>query len=317
MPVPGGSSPGMPDDPYNTASNRGNMSYNETDGDMSTGNGSGIRLGTGTGTEVGKGMTSGGMGGKGMSLGMGMGIGIGMGKGGKGSIASMGFAHPSHRLALLSGHVHQVLLPNKIAQRIRTAKEEEMLQIANAAIAREAVDKELEIARQGLLQVLDKEQQIAHAAAQSAASAARFMRLRPIYSHGSAFIPHNAYPGPNGQAGAVDMSSRSLGPASNTVHHSLPAPMHHHNNSSGPLQRVGSQNHLPAPIGTGVGVGGIPPIGTGYVGPNYAANSLSEKEGYVKPMTAAAVLTAAMSRVSSNDTSCSSDIFRSFIIQFC
>lgn len=275
--MPGGSFPGVSDDPYNTASNRGNIPYNESDGDMSTGNG------------IGKAVTSASMGGKGMSLGMGM----GMGKGGKGSIASMGFAHPSHRLALLSGQVHQVLLPIKIAQKIRVAKEEEMVQIANAATAREGVDKELESARQGLLQVLDKEQQLAHAAAQSAASAARFMRLRPIYSHGSAFIPHNAYTGPAGQAGAVDMSSRNLGPASNTVQHQhLPAPMHHHS-VSGPLQRVGSQSHLPAPQG----VGGLPPIGTGYVGPNYAVNSLSEKEGYVKPMTAAAVLTAAMSRV--------------------
>ena len=273
--MPGGSFPGVSDDQYNTALNRGSIQYKESDGDMSTGNG------------IGKVVTSAGMGGKGMSLGM------GMGKGGKGSIASMGFAHPSHRLALLSGQVHQVLLPNKIAQKIRVAKEEERVQRANAATAREAVDKELESARQGLLQVLDKEQQLAHAAAQSAASAARFMRLRPIYSHGSAFIPHNAYTGPAGQAGAVDMSSRNLGPASNTVQHQhLPAPMHHHS-ASAPLQRVGSQSHLPA----SQGAGGIPPIGTGYVGPNYAVNSLSEKEGYVKPMTAAAVLTAAMSRV--------------------
>jgi hypothetical protein len=225
-----------------------------------------------------------------MGIGMGKGIGIGMGKGGKGSIASMGFAHPSHRLALLSGQVHQALLPSKIAMKMRTARDEEAAQAAVTATMRDAADKEAEVLRQSQLQVIDREQQVAHAAAQTAASAARLVRQRPI-SQGSALYQGGGYPGVVGPMGGAETSPRSMGStAAALLHHTSPPSMHLHH--PGGLTRIGSQNHLP------LAVGGAAPPSLGYSMASYNSSNQTEKEGYVKPMTASAVLTAAMGRVS-------------------
>ena len=232
----------------------------------------------------------------GMGKGKGKGIGIGMGKGGKGSIASMGFAHPSHRLALLSSQVHQALPPSKIVLKIRSAREEELNQLAAAASIRDAAEKEAESIRQSHLQVIDREQQIAYAAAQSAASAARLLRQRPLYSLISQGMYQGVGVGAMGsevspRIGAITAASiqQGQGPGLGQGQHSSPSAMHLHNPLIG-MSRVGSQNQLPQIAG------GMASSGIAYSMSNFSVGMPLEKDG-MKPMaalTASAVLTAAM-----------------------
>ena len=284
MSIPSAMFGGIGEGALGTTPYRSNMPQNGSEGEPNGGNGSGF--GSGQSTPIGIGM------GKGLGMGKGKGIGIGMGKGGKGSIASMGFSHPSHRLALLSGQAHQTLPPSKIALKMRTAREEEAAQATVAAAMRDVADKEAEAVRQGQLQVIDREQQVAHAAAQSAASAARLVRQRPIYSQGSTLYQGGGFQGGGtGPMGGMDMSPRSMGStAAALLHHSSPPSIHLHH--PGGLTRIGSQNHLPQPAGNAV------PSSLGYSMTTYNTSSQPEKDGYVKPMTASAVLTAAMGRVS-------------------
>lgn len=262
------------------------MPHHESDGDLSLGgnNLSGINQSSPMGIGMGKGK--------------GKGIGIGMGKGGKGTIASMGFAHPSHRLALLSSQVHQALPPSKIVLKIRSAREEELNQLAAAASIRDAADKEAESIRQSHLQVIDREQQIAYAAAQSAASAARLLRQRPLYS----LISQGMYQGGgigvgvmgsevSPRIGAITAASiqQGQGLVQGPGQHSSPSAMHLHNPLIG-MSRVGSQNQLPQMAG------GIASSGIAYSMSNFSVGMPAEKDG-MKPMaalTASAVLTAAM-----------------------
>ena len=286
--IPSGMFPGGNDALSGSQSFRGNMPHHESDGDISLG---GNLSGINQNSPMGIGM------GKGMGKGKGKGIGIGMGKGGKGTIASMGFAHPSHRLALLSGQVHQALPPSKIVLKMRSAREEELIQLATAASIRDAADKEAESIRQSHLQVIDREQQIAYAAAQSAASAARLLRQRPLYS----LISQGMYQGGgvvggmgsevSPRIGAITAASiqQGQGPGQGPLQHSSPSAMHLHNPLIA-MSRVGSQNQLPQMAG------GIASSGIAYSMSNFSVGMPAEKDG-MKPMaalTASAVLTAAM-----------------------
>jgi hypothetical protein len=110
------------------------------------------------------------------------GMGKGMGKGGKGAIAKMGFAHPSHRLALLSAQVSQTLPPQKIAQKMKLDRIEEIRRIADDAKARVEAEVEEEATRQEQLQLQDKQHQIHIAVAQAAASQTRINQKLPLYT---------------------------------------------------------------------------------------------------------------------------------------
>lgn len=230
-----------------------------------------------------------------LGIGMGKGMGIGMvGKGGKGSIASMGFSHPSHRLALLSGQVHQTLPPNKIALKMRSTKEEETLSIAAAAGAREVLEREAEATRQLQLQALDREQQVVLAAAQTAALATRVIRQRPLFAP-QTNVPFTAPPGYELIGGGLGLGGggaptgaethRSLGNSPGTfILHSSPSTGHLHPTG----QRV-PHSQLPQPVLA-------PQSGAPFSMAHYN-NSNPDKDGHVKPITAAAVLTGTMNRV--------------------
>jgi hypothetical protein len=91
----------------------------------------------------------------------------------------------------------------------------------------------------------------------------------------------------------AEMSPRSMSStAAALLHHTSPPSIHLHH--PGGLTRIGSQNHLPQPVG------GAAPASLGYSMATYNSSNQPEKEGYVKPMTASAVLTAAMGRVRSS-----------------
>jgi hypothetical protein len=110
------------------------------------------------------------------------GMGKGMGKGGKGAIAKMGFAHPSHRLALLSAQVSQTLPPQKITQKMKLDRIEETRRIADDSKARVEAETEEEATRQEQLQLQDKQHQIHIAVAQAAASQTRINQKLPLYT---------------------------------------------------------------------------------------------------------------------------------------
>ena len=247
-------------------------------------------------------------------LGIGMGKGMGMGKGGKGSISSMGFSHPSHRLALLSGQVHQILPPNKIAQKIRSNKEEEGILLANAVGAREVADEEAESSRQMQLQISDREQQTALLAAQTAASAVRSVRQRPLYTsqgnqgqgQGQGQYPV-AYPtgatGGVSTLGSLSVPDRSprAGPGCSPGN---PTQQQNQNQNSPSTM---SNLHLPSGLSRQPNqlsqLNGPGPMqsSTGYsmYNNNNNNNNYPEKEGYIKPITGTAVLTASMNGVRS------------------
>lgn len=110
------------------------------------------------------------------------GMGKGMGKGGKGAIAKMGFAHPSHRLALLSAQVSQTLPPYKIVQKMKADRIEETRRMLDDAKARIQVEVEEEMIRQEQLQVQDEQHQIHIAIAQAVASQSRINQKLSLYT---------------------------------------------------------------------------------------------------------------------------------------
>ena len=223
-----------------------------------------------------------------LGIGMGKGMAIGMigGKGGKGSISNMGFSHPSHRLALLSGHVHMTMMPGKVSEKIRSVREEEMALVASAADVRETLEREAEAVRQCQLQTLDREQQVVLAAAQSAAIAARLIRQKPLHT-----APNHQQTGQiavynmGGSTAVTDRSPR--GPVyspGNLILNSSPA-----------------MSHLNLPPGSSRMTNSLLPQTTtstqlGNIHPNHSGNQ-PEKDACIKPITAASVLTTTMQRV--------------------
>ena len=229
-----------------------------------------------------------------LGIGMGKGMAIGMigGKGGKGSISNMGFSHPSHRLALLSGHVHMTMMPGKVSEKIRSVREEEIALIASAADVRETLEREAEAVRQCQLQTLDREQQVVLAAAQSAAIAARLIRQKPLHTAPSHQQTggHTAGYSMGGSTAITDRSPR--GPAyspGNLILNNSPAMSHLHLPPG--LSRM-PNSLLPQPTMS---------TQAGNIYPSHIGNP-PDKETYIKPITAASVLTSTMQRV--NDFIC-------------
>lgn len=220
-----------------------------------------------------------------LGIGMGKGMAIGMvgGKGGKGSISNMGFSHPSHRLALLSGHVHTTMMPGRISEKIRSAREEELVVLATATSAKEALEREAEATRQCHLQTLDREQQVVLAAAQSAAIAARLVRQRPL--HSSQNHQQAGTYGLGGRSTGVDRSPRGSGCSpGNPMPHNSPSMSHLHlppgssrmTHSLLPQSVISSQS------------GGSYPVHMG---------NPSDKEAHVKATATTSVLASALHRV--------------------